>query len=113
MSEIIFKIGGITFVVSGTIGLFYFFLAIFGLFDGAALIPSMKIIMEAEGVMILEKILIAFFGLIFNIGLILVGMVVARLHELKKNKNNNMLEEKINKLQNITWRIFQHLKKKS
>lgn len=113
-TEDIFKTGGILLLIAGVLSLFYWITAFLAVFGSNVLIPSYSLLISGGAMSIVKNILITVCTVIFSTALILVGFAVFMIPDMKMGGRVDKaeIEERINRLQNIVWKILQRLKEK-
>jgi hypothetical protein len=110
MDKRIFDVGGILLILSGTIGLFLWLVSIAGGFT-SSIIPSASSLASAAGIEMLHEFLLVVVGLTVSLGTIVGGLLVMKIPALISASRNEDVENKVNRLQTVVWKLVQHLKK--
>ncbi len=115
MSEKLFKSSGALLIITGALALFYWIVSFVEGFGTGGFIPSYKVLISGTSMEILKNIIITVTSVIFSIGLIISGILFIKLPEIITAPSTDKadLEERINKLQTIVWKILQYVKGKA
>ncbi len=111
--EDLFKAGGILLMIAGILSIVYWVAVFVELFEGVIL-PSYKTLMAMQMMTTIENIFMTVCTIIFSVALILVGTALFLFPgtNMGGGINKAEIEERINRLQNIVWKILQKIKKK-
>jgi uncharacterized membrane protein YgaE (UPF0421/DUF939 family) len=110
--DTVFKIGGIFFIISGAMLLFFWLVSVAGGFETSP-IPAFSMFSQVAGVELIKLILIIFGTLMGCLGIILAGLVFFKIPRVVEFVQRTDVEKKVNNLQIITWRILQYIKRKN
>ncbi|MFH1424470.1 MAG: hypothetical protein ABIG20_02180 [archaeon] len=104
----IFKIGGGLFVASGALGLFFWILSILGQFE--SVIPAAKALSGLGGLEMLKSIIILVGSILVSVGFVLAGLVFIKIPSAISGGDFNEVNEKVNRLQTVVWKLLQKVK---
>lgn len=112
LNKKIFDAGGFLLVISGAMFLFYWLISLLGGFEGS-IVPALTEIINPKFGITVRNLLVIFVGFIFSIGVIFAGLVlfeVPRIAAMEESTALAGLEKKVNRLQELIWRIIQKIK---
>ena len=115
MSEKLLKSSGALLIITGALALFYWIVSFLEGFGAGGIIPSYKILLGGTSMEILKNLVITITSVIFSVGLIISGITFVKLTKVitAPSTEEADLEERINKLQTIVWKILQYVKGKA
>lgn len=104
--------GGIMLMIAGVMSLVYWIMGFVGLFQAVSFLPTYQTLIAAQILVTIENIFMTVCTIIFSVALILVGITVFLLPDMGigGDVDKMEIEERINRLQNIVWKVLQKVK---